>query len=50
LNRYGNLEPADISYFNSSFFGFDYANTCEVSSTGCQAFSFGVIGVGHLSD
>jgi hypothetical protein len=47
LNRYGPLEPANVGYFNSSYFGFDYANTCEVSSTGCQAFSFGVIGVGH---
>jgi hypothetical protein len=47
LNRYGPLEPANVGFFNSSFFGFDYANLCEVSSTGCQALSFGVIGVGH---
>lgn len=46
LNRYGPLEPANVGYFNSSYFGFNYANTCEVSSTGCQAFSFGVIGTG----
>ncbi len=46
LNRYGPLEPASQAYFNSSYFGFDYANACEVSSTGCQAFSFGVIGTG----
>jgi hypothetical protein len=44
LNRYGPLEPADVAYFNSSYFGFDYANDCTVSSTGCQALSFGVIG------
>jgi len=47
LNRYGPLEPANEGFFNSSYFGFNYANTCTVSSTGCQAFSFGVIGVGH---
>ncbi len=44
LNRYGPLEPADEGFFNSSFFGFDYAPLCDVSSTGCQALSFGVIG------
>lgn len=47
LNRYGPLEPADEGFFNSSYFGFNYANDCTVSSTGCQALSFGVIGVGH---
>lgn len=47
LNRYGPLEPANEGFFNSSYFGFDYANLCTVSSTGCQALSFGVIGVGH---
>jgi len=46
LNRYGPLEPANQGFFNSSYFGFTYANTCEVSTTGCQAFSFGVIGTG----
>lgn len=46
LNRYGPLEPAGQGYFNSSYFGFDYANLCEVSSTGCRALSFGVIGTG----
>lgn len=46
LNRYGPLEPAGVGFFNSSFFGFNYANLCEVSSTGCQALSFGVIGTG----
>jgi hypothetical protein len=46
LNRYGPLEPADEGFFNSSYFGFDYANDCTVSSTGCQALSFGVIGTG----
>ncbi|MFZ0773380.1 MAG: hypothetical protein WCA49_11485 [Candidatus Sulfotelmatobacter sp.] len=45
-NRYGPLEPANEGFFNSSYFGFDYTNTCDVSSTGCQAFSFGVIGTG----
>ncbi len=44
LNRYGPLEPADLAYFNSSYFGFDYANDCEVSTTGCAAQSFGLIG------
>jgi hypothetical protein len=44
LNRYGPLEPADEGFFNSSYFGFDYANDCTVSSTGCQALSFGLIG------
>jgi hypothetical protein len=46
LNRYGPLEPAGLGYFNSSYFGFDYANDCEVSTTGCDALSFGVIGTG----
>ena len=46
INRYGPIEPAGIHFFNSSFFGFDWANVCEVSSTGCQAFSVGVIGTG----
>ena len=46
LNRYGPLEPAGSGYFNSSYFGYDYSNLCEVSSTGCQALSFGVIGTG----
>ena len=46
LNRYGALPPANVSYFNSSYFGFNYANLCEVSSTGCQVFSFGIIGTG----
>jgi len=47
LNRYGPLEPANEGFFNSSYFGFNYANDCTVSTTGCQALSFGVIGVGH---
>jgi hypothetical protein len=46
LNNYGSLPPANDSFFNSSYFGFDYANLCEVSSTGCQVFSFGIIGTG----
>jgi len=46
LNRYGPLEPAEQGYFNSTYFGFDYSNLCDVSSTGCQALSFGVIGTG----
>jgi hypothetical protein len=45
-NNYGLIPPANVSYFNSSYFGFDYANLCEVSSTGCQVFSFGIIGTG----
>ena len=44
LNNYGPIQPADQSYFNSSYFGFDYSNLCEVSSTGCQVLSFGIIG------
>ncbi|MGD0988779.1 MAG: hypothetical protein ABR874_13275 [Candidatus Sulfotelmatobacter sp.] len=46
LNRYGALEPADEGFFNSLYFGFDYANDCEVSTTGCAALSFGIIGTG----
>jgi len=38
LNRYGPLEPADEGFFNSGYFGYDYANDCTVSSTGCQRF------------
>lgn len=50
LNRYGPLEPAGVAVFNSTYFGFDYANLCEVSSTGCEALSFGVIGTGTTGD
>jgi hypothetical protein len=46
MNNYGIVPPANQSYFNSSYFGFDYANLCEVSSTGCQVLSFGIIGTG----
>lgn len=46
LNNYGIIPPANQGYFNSSYFGFDYANLCEVSSTGCQASSIGIIGTG----
>jgi hypothetical protein len=46
MNNYGLIPPANVSYFNSSYFGFDYANLCEVSSTGCQVLSFGIIGTG----
>lgn len=45
-NRYGPLEPAGQGFFNSAYFGFDYSPLCDVSSTGCQALSFGVIGTG----
>ena len=44
LNNYGLIPPASDSFFNSPYFGFDYANLCEVSTTGCQVFSFGIIG------
>jgi hypothetical protein len=43
-NRYGPLEPAGLALFNSTYFGFDYSPLCDVSSTGCEALSFGVIG------
>jgi hypothetical protein len=46
LNNYGIVPPSDQDYFNSSYFGFDYSNMCEVSSTGCQVLSFGIIGTG----
>jgi hypothetical protein len=46
LNRYGPLEPAEQAFFNSAYFGYDYSPMCDVSSTGCQALSFGVIGTG----
>ena len=45
-NNYGIIPPANDSFFNSSYFGFDYANLCEVSSTGCQVLSFGIICTG----
>jgi hypothetical protein len=48
LNNYGIIPPANQEYFNSSYFGFDYSNLCEVSSTGCQVLSFGIIGTGSL--
>jgi len=43
-NRYGPLEPAGLALFNSTYLGFDYSPLCDVSSTGCEALSFGVIG------
>lgn len=46
LNNYGIIPPAGDSFFNSTYFGFDYANLCEVSSTGCEVLSFGIIGTG----
>jgi hypothetical protein len=46
LNNYGIVPPANDSFFNSGYFGFNYANLCEVSTTGCQVFSFGIIGTG----
>jgi hypothetical protein len=46
LNNYGIIPPANDSFFNSSYFGFDYAPLCEVSTTGCQVLSFGIIGTG----
>ena len=46
MNNYGIIPPANDSFFNSSYFGFNYANLCEVSSTGCQALSLGIIGTG----
>jgi hypothetical protein len=46
LNNYGIVPPANDSFFNSAYFGFDYDNLCDVSSTGCQVLSFGIIGTG----
>jgi hypothetical protein len=48
LNNYGIVPPANDSFFNSSYFGFDYDNLCDVSSTGCQVLSFGIIGTGMI--
>lgn len=45
-----NAYPAPITghtglgFFNSSYFGYDYAPLCTVSADGCQYSSFGVIG------
>jgi hypothetical protein len=36
-----------LGFFNSSYFGFDYAPLCTVSLNGCQYSSFGVIGTSH---
>jgi len=44
LNSYGPAEPGSDSFFNSAFFGFSYAPACDVTSTGCQAFSAGLLG------
>jgi hypothetical protein len=46
LNNYSKVPPSSDSFFNSSYFGFDYSNLCEVSATGCQVLSFGIIGTG----
>lgn len=36
-----------LGFFNSSYFGFDYAPLCSVSGDGCQYSSFAVIGTVH---
>lgn len=43
LNYYGPLEPYDLSYFNSPYYGFTYDNANEVI-TGFDRFSAGVLG------
>jgi len=43
-NRYGIHEPVNQSFFDSDYFGFNYANACEVTSIGCAEFSVGVLG------
>ncbi len=43
-NHYGIHEPVNESYFNSAYFGYTYANACEVTDIGCEEFSVGVLG------
>jgi hypothetical protein len=43
-NRYGIHEPPNQSFFNSTYFGYDYANACTVTTLGCAEFSVGVLG------
>jgi hypothetical protein len=44
LNAYGPPEPRSDSFYNAAFFGYSYEPACDVSSTGCQLFSAGVLG------
>jgi hypothetical protein len=43
-NSYGPHEPKGKTFFNSSYFGYDWAPACEVTTLGCGAFSAGVEG------
>lgn len=43
-NAFGPPEPLGQGYFNSSYFGYTYANVCTLSTTGCRELSGGVIG------
>lgn len=36
-----------LGFFNSSYFGYDYAPLCTVNVVGCQYSSFAVIGTAH---
>ncbi len=47
---YGIHEPVNQSFFNSSYFGYDYANACTVTTLGCAEFSAGVLGHAHPLD
>lgn len=44
LNSYGPQEPTAKSFWNSSYFGYTYANACAVNTMGCEKFSAGVEG------
>lgn len=44
LNYYGPLEPNDMSYFNSAYFGYSSAPTWGGLWNGCHRFSAGVLG------
>jgi len=44
-NAFGPAQPKFAGFFNSSFFGFNYAPLCTVNSLGCEWNSTGVLGV-----
>ena len=43
-NSFGPAQPKFAGFFNSSFFGFNYAPLCTVNSLGCEYNSAGLLG------
>lgn len=43
-NHFGPYEPEARTFINSSFFGYNYLNVCDVTTIGCRVYSAGVLG------